>query len=129
MAITLSTDERTQTMNGRVTRLGANAQLRLYNGTKPASLGTPTGTLLATLVGGSVIGTVSSGVLTFGAFTQTNSSHVNGTPTFARLTKSDGTAVVDVDIGTGSTNLQFTGTVAANQNVAASGLTLTEGNA
>lgn len=129
MTITLSAAARTAKMTALVTELGASAQLRLYNGTKPASLGAPAGTLLATLVGGTTIGTVAAGVLTFGAFTQTNSSHVSGTPTFARLTKSDGTAVMDVDIGTGSTNLQFTGTVANGQNVAASGLTLTEANA
>lgn len=129
MAITLSAEGRTARMNALVSLLGTNARIQPYNGTKPANLGTPAGTLLATLTAGTVIGTVSNGVLTIGALTQNNALHVNGTPTFVRFSKSDGTAVLDVDIGTGSMNLQFTGTVAANQNVAASGLTLTDGNA
>lgn len=129
MALTLSTVARSDRMTALVTTLGASAKIKIYNGSKPASLGTPAGTLLATLTGGSTIGTVASGVLTVGSVTQSNASHVAGTPTFVRLTKSDDTVVADIDIGTGSGNLTFTGTVANGQNVTVTGVTITDGNA
>lgn len=128
MALTLSTAAKTAEMDGIITTLGASATAKLYNGSKPASLGAPSGTLLATLTFGSTCGTAASGVLTFGSVTQTNTSHTNGTPTFVRLSKSDGTAVADIDIGAGAGNVQFTGTVVNGQNVTVTGLTLTAGN-
>ena len=53
---------------------------------------------------------VSAGVLTFDAanYTQTNSSHVNGTPTYMSLQTSGGTRVYE--LGT-SDGLTFTGTI------------------
>lgn len=129
MTMTLSAAARNAQLNALVTELGASATAQLYNGSKPASLGVPAGTLLATLTFGATVGTVASGVLTFGSVTQTNSSHVNGTPTFVRFRKSDGTAVCDIDIGSGAGNVQFSGTVVNGQNVTTSGLTWTAGNA
>lgn len=128
MTMTLSAAARTTQLDALVTLLGASATAKIYNGTKPASLGTPAGTLLATLTFGSTVGTTSSGVLTFGSVTQTNSSHVNGTPTFVRFSKSDGTVVCDIDIGAGAGNVQFSGTVVNGQNVTVTGLTWTAGN-
>jgi hypothetical protein len=109
--------------------------MKFYNGSKPAGLGTPGGTLLATLTFGTDVtqanggsaGGVSGGVLTFGGFTQTNSGFVAGTPTFARLSTSGGTAVCDVDIGSGAGTITFSGTIANGQNITGS-LTLTAGN-
>lgn len=129
MSLTLNTAGRTGMMSALVTELGANAKAKLYNGTKPASLGAPAGTLLATLTFGATAGTAAAGVLTFGSVTQTNSSHVNGTPTFVRLSKSDDTVVADIDIGVGAGNVQFTGSVVNGQNVTVSSLTLTAPNA
>lgn len=128
MALTLSTTAKNAELSGIVTTLGASSTLKLYNGTKPSSLGAPSGTLLATLTFGSTCGTVASGVLTFGSITQSNGSHVNGTPTFARLSDSGGTAHADVDIAAGAGNLQFTGTVVNGQNVTLTGVTFTAGN-
>lgn len=103
---------RTALCDALITLLGANAKAKLYNGAFPSSLANaPAGTLLATLIGGaSVIGTSASGVLTFGSFTQTNSSHVSGTPTFVRFTKSDDTACVDIEIGAASFTASISGT-------------------
>ena len=126
-ALTLSTVARSDMMSALLPHL-AGGTIKLYNGTKPASLGAPSGTLLATLTMGSPAGTVSSGVLTIGSVTQTNSSHVNGTPTFIRFSTSGGTAVADIDIGSGAGNVQFTGTVVTGQNVTVTGLTLTAPN-
>jgi len=128
MAITLSTTAKNAELNGIVTTLGASSTLKLYNGTKPAALGTPVGTLLATLTFGATCGTVASGVLTFGSVTQTNTGHVAGTPTFARLSDSAGTVHADIDIAAGAGNLQFTGTVVNGQNVTVTGMTFTAGN-
>lgn len=129
MTMTLSTLARTGMADALVTAIGASGKIKLYNGTKPASLGTPGGTLLATLTLGSSAGTTASGVLTFGSVTQSNGSHTNGTPTFARFTKSDDTVVADIDIGSGAGTLTFTGTVVNGQNVTVTGLTWTAPNA
>lgn len=129
MTMTLSVVARTGVCDELVTAIGANGKIKLYNGTKPASQGSPAGTLLATLTLGSSAGTTSAGVLTFGSVTQTNSSHVNGTPTFARFSKSDDTVVSDIDIGSGAGTLTFTGTVVNGQNVTVTGVTWTAPNA
>lgn len=128
MALTLSTAARSARMTSLL-GLIPGGTIKLYNGTKPAALGTPGGTLLATLTLASPAGTVASGVLTIGSVTQTNSTHVAGTPTFARFTDSGGTVVADVDIGSGAGTISFTGTVVNGQNVTVTGLTITDGNA
>lgn len=130
MSASFSTSLRTAIAQAIITAAGANAKLKLYNGTKPSSLGAPSGTLLATLTAGTVLGTAGSGSLDFdeASFTQTNSSHVAGTPTFVRIETSGGTAVADIDIGAGAGNFQFTGTVATGQNVTLTNLAFAVGN-
>ena len=67
--------------------------------------------LLATLTAdGTPSISVTAGVLTFDAanYTQSNASHVNGTPTYMSLTTSGGTRVYE--LGT-SDGLTFTGTI------------------
>lgn len=126
MALGLATSLRTTRATDIVTALGANAKIKFYNGTQPATGGTAT-TLLATLIGGaSVIGTVTSGVLTFGSVTQTNSSHVSGTPTWVRFTTSADAFVADVNIGSGG--MTFTGTIATGVDITLGASTITEGN-
>lgn len=127
-ALTLSTASRDAMANALLGRL-AGGTIKIYNGAKPSALGTPAGTLCATLTLGSPAGTVSSGVITIGAVTQTNSAHVNCTPTFIRYSGSGGAAEADIDIGSGAGNVQFTGTVVNGQNVTVTGLTLTMPNA
>lgn len=127
MALTLSTAARTARMNALLAIIPGGT-IKLYNGSKPASLGAPGGTLLATLTLASPAGTVASGVFTVGSVTQTNSAHVAGTPTFARFSDSGSTVVADVDIGSGGGTISFTGTVANGQNVTVTGLTITDGN-
>lgn len=129
MTMTLSTTARTGICDALVTAIGASGTIKLYNGSKPASLGAPSGTLLATLTLGSSAGTTASGVLTFGSVTQSNSAHVAGTPTFARFSTSGGTVVADIDIGSGAGTLTFTGAVVNGQNVTVTSLTWTAPNA
>lgn len=126
MALALVDSLRTTRATDIVTALGANAKMKFYNGTQPAKGGTAT-TLLGTLIGGSVIGTVSAGVLTIGAVTQTNSAHVSGTPTWVRFTTSADAFVADLNIGAGG--LAFTGTIATGVDITLGASTITEGNA
>jgi len=127
MTLSISTAGRTAEMNALLALIPGGT-IKLYDGAKPASLGTPAGVLRATLTLGNPAGTVSAGVLTIGAVTQTNSAHSNGTPTFVRFSDSSGTVVMDVDIGTGAGTVSFTGNVANGQNVTVTGLTMTAGN-
>lgn len=126
MTLALVDSLRTTRATDIVTALGANAKIKFYAGTQPAKGGTAT-TLLGTLIGGSVIGTVSAGVLTIGAVTQTNSAHVSGTPTWVRFTTSADAFVADLNIGSGG--LTFTGTIATGVDITLGASTITEGNA
>lgn len=106
-----------------VTEAGANAQIKLYNGTRPASGGALSGnTLIAETVCGSTLGTVTGGVLTFNTITGDPAANNNGTPTWVRIFKSDGTTwVADYDISGASA-------CAADQPVDISSFVVTEGN-
>jgi hypothetical protein len=100
--------------------LGASHKIKFYDGTQPASVATALSgnTLLATLTADLSPGSVTSGVLTFDAagYTQNNATHVNGTPTWVSLTKSDDTRCYEFAItGDGMT---FTGTIQANVDIA-----------
>lgn len=130
MSLSLRASARTAMISALIADAGASAKLKLYNGAKPATLGAPAGTLLATLTFGSVIGSASAGALDWdeAGATQSNGSHVAGTPTFARITTSGDVAVADIDIGAGAGNWQFSGTVATGQNVTLSSLAWTAGN-
>lgn len=108
-----STTLRSAWAQGLIDGLGASHKIKFYNGTQPASVAASISgpTLLATLTADSTPGSVSSGVLTFDAanYTQSNGSHVTGTPTWVSLTKSDDTRVYEFSIsGDGMT---FTGTI------------------
>jgi hypothetical protein len=91
--------------------LGASHLIKFYNGTQPADTGASiTGTLLATLTADATPGSASAGVLTLDSanYTQTNSAHVNGTPTWMSLQTSGGTRVYELSTSDG---LTFTGTI------------------
>lgn len=122
------TATRTALAQALIDALGSGAKIELWNGTMPTNLGTPGGTKLATgTFTGVPIGTATSGAIDVdeAGIDQTNSSHVDGTPTFARLTTSGGTVHCDISIGTGTDEWDFTGTVANGQNVTFTGLSLT----
>ena len=124
MATSLSTTLRSANATNIVTNAGASAKIKFYNGTRPAT-GVAIGAqvLLATLVGGAVIGTVSGVVLTFGAVTQTNANHVNGTPTWVRITDSADVFVADLSVGT---DMTFAGTIATGSNTSAESVMRTQ---
>lgn len=121
----LITTLRTTRATDIVTAAGTNPKLKFYNGTESL---TPAGTLLATLTMTGAFGTVASGVIDVNeTVTQTNSSHVSGTPTFALLTTSADAAVATFAI---PANMTFTGTVATGVDITLTApCTITEGNA
>lgn len=127
MALALSTTLRDARSTAIVTAAGASAKIKFYNGTRPSTgVAITSQTLLATLVGGAVIGTVSSQVLTFSAVTQSNGSHVSGTPTWVRITTSADAFVADMTI---PGDMTFTGTVATGVDITLGTISITEGNA
>lgn len=126
--LTMGTSARTDNLSSFLLRINGGSIL-FYNGAKPASLGAPAGTLLGTLTLANPAGTVSAGVFTLGSFTQNNSLHVNGTPTFVRYLGPGGLVEADIDIGAGAGNVQFSGTIVNGQNITATSVTLTAGNA
>jgi hypothetical protein len=91
---------RNANMTSIVTEAGANAQIKLYNGTRPASGGAVSSqTLIAELVAGATLGAVSGGVLTMNAISSDSSANATGTPTWVRVLKSDGATLVgDFDL-------------------------------
>lgn len=117
-----------------VTALGGNATLRFYSGSRPTPAAWSNGTAsLAVLTFGSTAvtdagGSVTGGVLTFGAYTQTSSSFTAGTPTWAALVTSGNICIVTVDIGAGTSNIQFSGSIVNGQSIAGP-LVLTTPNA
>ena len=92
--------------------LGASHIVKFYDGTQPASTSAAISgpTLLATLTADATPGSAASGVTTFDTanYTQTNSAHVTGTPTWMSMQTSAGTRVYE--LGT-SDGLTFTGTI------------------
>jgi hypothetical protein len=132
MAINLSTTCRTSLAQAIITAVGTGGKLKLYNGTRPSGVSAVSGgnTLLATLSWTGNIGTATSGVLDWdeAGAAQTNSAHVNGTPTFADITTSSDVVVARVDIG-GAGNWTFNGTVTNGQNVTLTNLSFTAPNA
>jgi hypothetical protein len=131
--VKLSTSFRTSRLDVVNTAVGTNAYVRIYSGTPPATVDTAlSGNLmLAELRGNaSQFGTVSSATLTVSAMTADSSANHSGTPTFARVFKSDGTtACIQVTAGVGSGELNCDDDILAGQNVAVSSFTIVEQNA
>lgn len=131
MAMSYPTTLRNSRMDLITTLAGANALLRIYDGTRPATGGTAT-TLLAELTCNATFAPAASGgVLTLNAITQDSSANATGTATWFRIVKSDGTThVMDGSVGTSGSDLNLTTTsIVATQPVSVSSFVLTEGNA
>lgn len=132
MAIRYSAAARTTQMTALNTEIGNGAILRIYSGTRPASVAASiTGTVLAELTCGSPFGTVSNGVLTAASITQDSSANATGTATHFRLFQSNGTtAVLDGDVGTSGSDLNLTSTsITSGQPVQITSFVLTRAGA
>jgi hypothetical protein len=130
MALGYSTALRNAQLDAITTAIGTSGLLRIYNGTRPATGGTAT-TLLAQLaLSATAAAAASSGVLTFSAITNDSAADATGTATWFRITTSGGTAVIDGDVGTSGSDLNFnTVSFVSGAVIAVTSLTITAGNA
>lgn len=110
------------------TAAGASALIKIYDGTRPATGGTAT-TLLATLTCNATFAPASSGgVLTLNSITSANAV-ATSTATWARLTTSGGTFVLDCNVGTSGADLNLnTTSIVSGASVAITSATFTDGN-
>ena len=127
MALAYSTTVRNAMLDSITTAIGTSGFLRIYDGTRPASGGTAT-TLLAQLPLSATAAASSSGVLTFNTITTANAG-ASSTATWFRVTTSAGTFVIDGNVGTSGSDLNFTTTTIVNtQPVSVTSFAITEGN-
>ena len=111
---------RTLWAQGLIDTLGASHLIRFYDGTQPATTATaisgPVQLALLTADATPSV-TVASGVLTFDAanYTQTNASHVTGTPTWVSLQTAASVRVYELAIP--ADGMTFTGTIQAGVDI------------
>lgn len=105
--IKLATSVRNNMLDQIVSAIGANGLLRIYDGAKPAGPGTAVTSqvLLAELALSATAGTVSSGVLSFGAITTDASANATGSASWYRVATAGGAGVVDGTVGTSASDL------------------------
>ena len=128
MALAYSTTVRNAMLDAITTAAGANATLKFYDSTRPASGGATT-TLLATVTCGATFAAAAAGgVLTLNAITGANAV-ATGTATWFRIATSGGTFVIDGNVGTSGSDLNMTTTsFVSGQPVAVSSFVITESN-
>jgi hypothetical protein len=109
--------------------VGASGKFRVYSGTKPATGAAIGGaTMLAEMtLNATFAPAATGGVLTLNAITS-GTAVASGTPTWARMWKSDGTtAIVDMTAGVGSGDLNFNAAIVSGGTVACSSAVITDG--
>ena len=129
MTYSLSATVSTARGQAIIDNAGTGCKVRIYSGTVPATIGTALGAqvLLAELTIAGALGSMSGNTLTFGTVTSDSSADNAGTPTFARVYKSDGTTgVLQCSAGVGSGDLNAQSILAAGQTVGITSWTLTE---
>ncbi|GLC97856.1 hypothetical protein Tamer19_72650 [Cupriavidus sp. TA19] len=132
MTIGMSTALRNARLDAITTAAGANAKLRLYTATRPATGGTVTTLLAECTCGSTFAAAASGGVLTLNAITSDSAADASGTATWGRLVKSDNTFVMDMSvgaIGSGADLEMNSNVISAGAAVSITGATLTEANA
>ncbi len=133
MALSYSTAIRNAQLDQITTAVGTTAKLRIYSGTRPASVSAAiTGTLLAELTCNATFApAASSGVLTLNSITSDASADATGTATHFRLWNSAATtAMIDGDVGTSGADLNLNSvSLTAGGSVAITSFTITAGNA
>ena len=133
MAIKYDATTRNAMLDALTTRVGTSGLLRIYDGTRPATVATAitTQTLLVALTTNATAfaAAASGGVLTASAITN-GTAAATGTASWFRLFKSDGTtAIMDGDVSTSGADLNLNNTsIATSQTVSVTAFTVTEGN-
>ena len=131
MTLKYSNGTRDAQQQGLIAYAGANAIIKIYDGLQPANANTAvtTQTLLVSLPIAGTFGTDASGTLTIGSVTPTDAV-ANGTASWFRIVKADGTTVVmDGSVGTSGTDMIFpTTTFTVGLQIAISAGTIIRGN-
>lgn len=94
-----STTLRNARLDAKTTIVGNAGKMALYNGTRPATGGTATTKLAEFTMGTPFAAAASAGAMSPNLPADTTGI-TDGTATWARLTKSDGTFVADYSLGT-----------------------------
>jgi len=132
MALGLATTLRSNRAQEIVDYAGANAFIRIYDGSRPATgASITTQNLLAELTCAATLGTVSNGVLTFNTITQDPTANNTGTASWFRIVRSDGTTFcVDGSAGTSGSDMNLVSTsIVSGTPVQITSGTFTEGGA
>ena len=133
MAIKYDTTTRNDMLDELTARVGTSGLLRIYNGTRPANVGTAitSQTLLVTLTtnASAFAAAASGGILTASAISN-GTAVATGTASWFRLFQSNGTtAIMDGDVSTSGADLNLNNTsIATGQTVSVTAFTVTEGN-
>jgi len=133
MAIKYATAVRNAKMDTVTSQTGASALLRIYNGTRPANVGTAitSQTLLVALTCNATAfaAAASGGVLTANAISN-GTAAATGMASWFRLFQSNGTtAIMDGDVSTAGADLNLNNTsIATGQTVSVTAFTVTDGN-
>lgn len=127
MTIGVDVSIRNAWVDAITTRAGANALLRLYDGTRPATGGTPTNKLAELTCNATFAPAGSGGVLTLNPITQDSDADATGQANWFRIVKSDGTTfVMDGSVGTSGADLNLsTNQIAQHAQVSVSSFTVT----
>ena len=132
MSMTFITSLKDARAEAIIAEIGTSGYVLVYSGTKPAVVGgVPAGTLLGQLNLSPIAGTVTSGVTTFNPIANDISADASGYVTWGRIHKADGTAVIDFDCGSTSSNatMKFTNTLfATGDTIAIDSFVIVEGN-
>lgn len=130
MALGMSTTLRNARLDAITTAAGANAKLRIYDGTRPATGGTVTNLLAELPCNATFAPAASSGTLTMNAITADAAADATGTATWARIVTSGNTFVLDCSVGTSGADINLnTTSIVIGANVAVTSAVFTEGNA
>lgn len=126
MALAFSTALRNARADAITSAVGSAGKLAIYDGSRPASGGAATTKLAEFTFSANIAAAASSGVLTLN-IPPNATGLVAGTATWARITTSGGTFVVDLSVGSDIT--LNTSTVSVGLTVQLTSGTITEGNA
>ncbi len=128
MTLGMSSALRNAMLNAITSTAGASAVLTIYNGTRPATGGTATTALAALTCNATFAPAASGGVLTLNSISSATAS-ATGTATWARLTTSGATFVMDMDVGTTGSDLNLNSTsIVSGATVSVTSATITAGN-
>lgn len=109
---------------------GASAILKVYSGTRPATGGTETTVLSSQVCNATFAAAATGGVLTLNAIADDTSANATGTASWFRIESSGATHVLDGDVSTSGSDLNFDSvSFVAGGTVSITSFTITAGNA